>query len=190
MASLGIVSQGGDFLPYVKYNGKAGRWYVKKDEGEVEVTNPVFIADFENIKTGWLAFQEGMAPDVVLDAVVGQQGPRPSDRHKRGFRLELFSNAMFGGLVELLGASMHLNSAIQDIYAEYDTGKANNPGKLPVVKCTGTTPMKDKMGTNYRPVFVIEKWVDRPVEMTAEAAPQKAQTATPPAQASSGVSEF
>lgn len=190
MFNLGIVSQGGDFLPYIKYNGKAGRWYVKKDEGEVEVQNPVFVADFDNIKSGWFRFMEGQAPNVVLDDVVGQAAAKPSDLHKRGFRLECFSNALFGGVVELQGASMHLNSAIQDLYAEYAAAKDANAGKLPVVKCTGTTPMKDKMGTNYRPVFAIEKWVDRPAELSGEV---KANAPTVPKPApidASSVSEF
>lgn len=53
---LNIVSQGGDFDPYVKYNAKAGRWYCKDGEGEKEVTNPVFVADFANINPHYHCF--------------------------------------------------------------------------------------------------------------------------------------
>jgi len=182
---LNIAQSSGDFLPYVKYNGKAGRWYVKKDDAEVEVTNPVFVADFDNIKTGWFMFMEGQAPSITLDPDLQNPAPKPSDKHKRGFAVQLFSKNQFGGVVELNGASMHLSNAINELYEQYE--KDRKPGQLPVVACTGTTPMKDKMGTNYRPIFKIEKWVDRPAEFDAET---QSSTPAPQAATTSSVSEF
>jgi len=183
---LNIAQASGDFLPYVKYNGKAGRWYVKKDDQEVEVQNPTFVADFDNIRTGWLSFAEGQAPDVVFDKDLSTPAPKPSDRHKRGFNLKLFSNAQFGGVVELQGSSMHLNNAINELYELYE--KDRKDGQLPVVSCTGTTPMKDKMGTNYRPIFKIEKWIDRPTEFDGGATQEAKPEASTPV--SSSISEF
>ncbi len=75
--ALNIVSQGGDFDPFVKYNAKAGRWYVKKDEHEIEVQNPTFIADFDNIKTGWLYFRAGTAPERIFDENLSTPAPKP-----------------------------------------------------------------------------------------------------------------
>lgn len=174
--ALNIVSTGGDFDPYVKYNAKAGRWYTKGENGEVEVQHPVFVADFKNVKTGWLLFLEGQAPNCVWDANLSTPAPKPSDAHKRGFEVRLFSKAHFGGVVQLSSSSMHLCNAINDLYMQYEAAPEAGQGKLPVVKFTGSTPMKDKMGTNYRPNFVIEKWVDRPAEFddAKEAAPQSA----------------
>ena len=40
-----------------------------------------------------------------------------------------------------------------------------NPGKLPVIRCDGVEPMKDKHGTNYRPKLVIAQWVERPNDL-------------------------
>ena len=188
--ALNIGSTGGDFDPYVKYNAKAGRWYLKDD---VEVQNPVFVADFSSIKTGWLLFLEGQAPDNTWDADLSNPAPKPSDKHKRGFKLRLFSGQHFGGVVELSSSSMHLCASINDLYTQYEAGAASNQGMLPVVKYTGSTPMKDKMGTNYKPNFVIEKWVPRPAEFdavkedtpVAQAVPQAA-----PAVQSTGASEF
>jgi len=202
---LNIVSQGGDFDPYVKYNGKAGRWYVKKDEQEVEVSNPTFVADFDNIKTGWFYFKAGSAPEKVFDRSLSEPAAKPEktyvddkgvtrDCFRRGFELRLFSNAAFGGVVVLSGSSMHLNNAINELYEAYETGRGANAGMLPVISCTGTLPMKDKMGTNYKPVMAIVKWVPRPAEF--EAAPsvqapanQSAPQAAPVQQAAS-ISEF
>jgi hypothetical protein len=162
---LNIGSTGGDFDPYVKYNAKAGRWYFKDGEQEKEVNNPVFIADFANIKTGWLLFLEGQAPSKVWDVNLTTPAERPSDKHKRGFSLRMFSKASFNGVVELSSSSMHLCASINELYKQYDESPEKAKGKLPVVKYTGSTPMKDKMGTNYKPNFVIEKWVDRPADL-------------------------
>jgi hypothetical protein len=64
-----------------------------------------------------------------------------------------------------------------------------NAGKLPVVQCTGTEAQKGKFGTNYKPVFSIVKWVDRPAalgENTPKAATAPEAVAAKPA----AVSEF
>lgn len=181
--ALNIV-QSGEFKPYVKYNAKAGRWYVKKDDAEVEVPNPAFIADFDNIKTGWFLFLEGQAPNIVYDPSLTQPAQKPSDAHKRGFEVNLFSEKLFGGEVVMTAASMHVCNAMNDVYVQYESERSANAGKLPVIQCDGTTPMKDKMGTNYRPNLKLVKWVDRPAAFGA----QKEQAA--PAPSVSSVSEF
>ena len=185
------ITSTADFDPYVKYNAKSGRWYNNEDS---EINSPVFIADFANIKTGWFLFLEGQAPDKVLDSVLGQQGAKPSDTHKRGFVLRLFSSKSFGGVVELSGSSMHLNNAITDLYNQYDSAAESKEGKLPVVAFTGSTPSKDKFGTNYKPNFTIEKWVDRPAEFDASGAPTPEATVqqpdAPSQAATTGASEF
>lgn len=189
---LNIVQQAGNFDPYVKYNGKAGRWYIKKDDNEVEVLNPTFIADFANIKTGWFYFAAGQAPEKNFDKSHTEPAPKPAktytdkegkvrDCFKRGFEVRLFSAKSFGGVVALSGASMHLNNAIAELYNKFEAAPEAKAGKLPVVKNAGTTPMKDKLGTNYKPEFVIEKWVDRPAELDAfpQATPAPAAQAAP-----------
>lgn len=176
---LNITSET-NFEPFCKYNAKAGRWYVNKDEQEIEVQNPVFVPDFLNIKTGWFYFKAGAAPQKVFDVSLSQQTPKPQmtytddkgvtrDCFKRGFELRLFSKNSFGGVVVISGASMHLNNAISELYGLYEKAGESKQGLLPVVKCTGTTPMKDKAGTNYKPNFVIEKWIPRPAELDASA---------------------
>lgn len=181
---LNIGSTGGDFDPYVKYNAKAGRWFFKDGEQEKEVNNPVFVADFANIKTGWILFLEGQAPSREWDADLKTPAPKPSDKHKRGFSVRLFSKASFNGVVELSSSSMHLCASINELYKQYDEAPEKSKGKLPVVKYTGSTPMKDKMGTNYKPNFVIEKWVDRPADLDGGEEPAPAPVPT------SSVSEF
>jgi hypothetical protein len=91
---------------------------------------------------------------------------------------------------------MHLCGSINDLYDAFEAGKGANPGLVPVVKFTGCQTMKDAKGMNYKPNFVIEKWVARPAELDGapqqvaanQSAPQPTPAPAPVAAAS--VSEF
>jgi len=164
---LNIGGTGGDFDPFAKYNAKAGRWYVKGDDGEVEVQNPTFVADFANIKTGWFHFMEGQAPSRVYDESLSAPAKKPDENHKRGFEMRLFSEQSFGGVVQFGSVSMIVCNAVNELYNQYEADVPKNAGKLPVVQCTGTEAQKGKFGTNYKPVFSIVKWVERPAALEA-----------------------
>ena len=71
-------------------------------------------------------------------------------------------------IAEFASASIHLSNAIKDLYSIYESERGKNPGKLPVIACTSSQAMKDRYGTNYRPVFNLASWVDRPTEMPNE----------------------
>lgn len=188
---LNIVSSG-EFKPYCKYNAKSGRWYVKKDEAEQEIANPTFVADFDNIKTGWFLFLEGQAPNIVYDVNLQTPSAKPSDAHKRGFEMDLFSQATFGGVVVMSAASMHTCSAVNDLYEQYEKERDANKGMLPVVQAVGATPMKDKFGTNYRPELKILKWIPRPAEFGGQSSNVAGTNNPAPVQAApaNSVSEF
>jgi hypothetical protein len=183
-----LTENTGSYDPYIKFNSKSGRFSIKDDSGnEKEVTPDQFILDLENIKTGWLYFATGLAPDRIWDANLTQPAPKPSDQHKRGFSLRFYSKKL-GGVFELSGNSMHLRSSINDLYNSFEDQKSANAGLVPVVKFTGCQTMKDKMGTNYKPTFVIEKFVARPAELDAE--PAKASAPAAPVAAQVDDNEF
>lgn len=191
---LNISTGGGeDFKPYLKYNAKAGRYYAKKDGAEVEVTNPAFVADFDNIKTGWFYFATGMAPSIVYDPDLSTPAPKPSDLHKKGFEVEVFSQNTLGGVCVFSSTSGIVGGAINEIYEQYLKEKAANAGMLPVIQCNGVTPEVGKHGTNYKPNFTLLKWAPRPAEFggAAQAAPaQQAAQTPPPPPAANSASEF
>lgn len=193
---LNISTGGGeDFEPYVKYNAKAGRWYAKKDGGEVEVNNPAFVADFANIRTGWFYFAAGVAPSIVYDPDLSTPAPKPSENHKKGFELKVFSQNTFGGVCVFSSTSGIVGGAINDIYEQYEKEKSANAGMLPVIQCNGVTPEVGKHGTNYKPNLSIAKWVPRPAEFGGATTPtaQPQPQPEPQAQAApvaSSVSEF
>jgi hypothetical protein len=88
---LNLEPRSADFVPYVKFNAKAGRWYSKLDTGEeFEVANMTAIFDLESIRVGWLHYQEGLAPDATWDSGPTAAAP-PTPQHKRGFSLNVYS---------------------------------------------------------------------------------------------------
>src|SRR4029077_10768343 len=143
------VRTGADFVPYCKFNAKAGRWYTKTEEGEAEVHDMTAIFDLANIKVGWVMFAEGQAPDHAWDN--GQIAAQPTPQHKRGFSLNLFSPQKLGGLRELFSSSNTLIAAIKQLHAEWEAAPEHAKGLVPVVKCSGVIPQKTKFGTNYLP---------------------------------------
>lgn len=162
------IGGSGVVKPYVKFNAKADKWFVRAPEGgDQEIARPTFLLDLKNIRTGWLRFLEGQAPERVIDPSLDRTAPNPGEGFKRGFVVMAFSQKFFGGAVEFASASIHLSNAIRDIYAAFEEqgGRPENRGKVPVIACTGSDPMKDKFGTNYRPRFEIVKWADRPAEL-------------------------
>ena len=185
--SLDDITAGGVYDPIVKYNAKAGKWVLRisKDE-EREVDSPTFVADFENVKKGWVKFLEGMAPDEQLVGVNDHLPQQPTPEHKKVVVVRLYSEASFGGVAKFSPTSMHALNALSALYKDYDAQKQD--GKLPVVKFTGTESMKDKMGTNYKPKFTIEKFVDRPAAFDEVANDEEVSPAAPVAAASA--SEF
>jgi len=154
-----------DFVPYLKFNGKAGRWYTRNDTGQdIEILSLTAIFDLAHIKTGWILFAEGQPPDTMWDN--GAIPPAPSPKHKRGFAVNVFSPKLIGGLRELSSTSNGAIIAIKDLYDQYE--KQFDPAKhlVPVVTCESVKAVKSKFGTNYEPVLRIVKWVPRPHDLT------------------------
>lgn len=161
----------GDFTPYLKYNAKAGRFYVKPEGApeEVEIINPVLAFDMANIKTGWLYYAEGSGPEKIWDASSTQMAPKPPGpkKFKRGFEVMVFGNGLVPGTQTALGlrefssTAGNVISAILRMYAEYEQGSTANPGKLPFFGCTNVKPINGAYGVNYEPQFALQGWVDR-----------------------------
>jgi hypothetical protein len=157
----------GTTKPYVKINAKADKWFIRGADGDQEIQRPTFVIDLANIRTGWLRFLEGQAPERVMDPALDKIAPNPGTGFKRGFVVACYSPKFFGGVAELSSASIHVSNAIREIYAafEEEARKPENRGKVPVIACTGSEAMKDRFGVNYRPTFSLVQWVDRPSEL-------------------------
>lgn len=168
---LNLTINDGDFVPYLKYNAKAGRFYAKAEggSGEVEIINPLLAFDMSRIKTGWLFYSEGSGPEKVWDASPEVASPRPAGprKFKRGFEVMVIGNAKIPGTQERLGLREFSSTATNVItsmlrmFAEYEAGLAANRGKVPVYACTGVVPITGSYGVNYEPTFALKQWVER-----------------------------
>ena len=168
MAFMEAPGGDGEFTVYVKYNAKAGRWYTKDDApnaAEFEVVNMTAVFDIPNLKTGWFLFQAGSAPDKAINASLSAWGPKPSDAHKRGFQINLFSDKNLLGVREFASTAGSVIEAMNGLYDAWLAAPEAAQGKLPVVKCAGVLPVTGKHGVNYAPVLEIVAWVDRPAQL-------------------------
>ena len=159
-------NDGSEFVTYIKYNSKAGRWYAKNKDGtEFEITNPRLAFDMANIKTGWIMFIEGMGPMSAWD-----NGPemaaKPEGRYKRGFHLMVCGGDNLQGIGplgvrEFSSTANVVITAILAMHAQYEDQMNAHPGQVPFFQCTGVTPKTGMHGTNYEPGFRLTGWVDR-----------------------------
>jgi hypothetical protein len=160
----------GEFVPFIKYNAKAGRFYVKGADGgpEIEVEKPRLVFDMANIRTGWIYYAEGAGPEKVWDPSQTEAAPRPNgpQKWKRGFEVMVVGADNIPG-VGKLGAREFSSTAgnvitsILQMHAEYEAGMKANANKVPFYVCTGVRPISGHYGTNYEPLFRLHSWIDR-----------------------------
>lgn len=178
-----------DFLPSLRFNAVSGDCIVAGatknadgtswDKFEHEVKFPAkFVADFENIEIGWILFS-AQGPNFALSKIGEPMPDRPSDKHKQGFRLVLFSKEH--GLVTFSNSSNTVKDVMDDVHDAYLSGKDKNAGKMPVLEFKGVEKfaVKTKEGSkNYKkPVISIVSWVEKPEGMKAK----EAEVASAPA---------
>lgn len=199
-------TSGGDFLPIVKFDSRAGRMFRidREDTGQGFANDPVDITnefkaifDFENVEVGWIDFVAGSPPDFKL-VKMGQPLPaKPGERHKNGIRFMLKLAKDCGGskpIREIAGTAKVFLAGVEAAYKAYEAERANNPGKLPVFSLERTLPIKSGSGertsTNYQPVFRLVSWAPRgdlqPQPKTNGSGAQAAP-ATPPSTGSTRV---
>jgi len=196
--ALGIQTEStaGDFTPIMKYDAKAGRFFrvdrTQDSAGNwqtdnVEITNGIaFILDFATIEVGWINFNAGSAPDFRL-VPLGQPLPaKPGDNYKQGFRSRIKLAKSCGGDVrEWAHTAKIVLGQVDGLHSAYLAAPESKQGKLPVIQCHGTVPVKTgsgaKSSTNYQPQIFIASWIDRPADMPLKngngATPASAQPA-------------
>ena len=185
-------SGGGDFLPIMKFSAKDGP-FVRQDrhqgadghweKSETEMDLPFkVVMDMDAIEVGFIAFTT-TGPDFRFVKVGEPMPVKPSDEHKEGFRIRMYNKEI--GLREMSSSSKIVRNQMNDLHDAYLAGKADNPGKVPVIEITGSDRIQIEtkaQGTQtFRsPKWSISGWVDRPAGLDkAEAAPEPAAVAAP-----------
>ncbi len=155
-------------VPHIRYMAGTASWMLSTDEGMQTIQLPQCLFDFGKIKTGWGCFQEDQAPEWVWDPSLEQQVPKPNDGRewKKGFHvLVMFPQEYAPFQVrEFATTGVGAVEGIKGLYAQYEQGAAQNPGKVPLIQYVGATPTQigRKGGRTNIPSFQIVDWVDRP----------------------------
>ena len=201
------TSGGGDFLPIVKYSAKDGS-FVRQDrhqapdgtweKSETEMETPIkVVMDIDAIEVGYIAFTTS-GPDFRMVQVGEPMPQQPTPDHKEGFRIRLYNKEI--GLREMSSSSKIVRNQMNDLHDAFLAGKADNPGKLPVVEITGSDRIQIEtkaQGTQtFRsPKWSISGWIERPEGMTQGASvtlaePAQAASAPPVPPAAAGADLF
>lgn len=190
---------GGNFLPIVKYDARAGRVArVDRENGEntsVDITNTFkAVFDFENVEVGFIRFAAGMAPDFRMSRFYDRKPVQdPGGDYKPGVRFVIkLGKECGGGIREISSNAGAFLDAAKRLHVEYEAGAKENPGKLPVVSLAGVTAKTSgegqKKSTNYVPDFKIVSWVKRPDDLVYTARSSSVASDAPAAVASSAPS--
>lgn len=201
--ALGIGNAGssgsGEILNRIEYDARAGRFFrVDRSQNasgdwetnKVEMKTPLtLVYDIENIEVGWVKLDKS-GVDFRMVAIGENIGPRPEGTdmngkpsYRQGFRLKVYSKNLLGGVRTFAHTAQCVIGQMDSLHTRFSTQFPANQGKVPVVTVTDTLPIKSGQSTNYAPVFTIDKWIDRPADLTA---PARAEAPKPQAVPSTG----
>lgn len=170
---------GGDIMPFVKYNAKAGKFFrvdrVQTASGwettDVDIThNFAAVFDLEEIQVGFVYFGPNGPQRAMATYMKAPVPPRPVDvddkgkpLYKGGFVVTIaLAKDCGGGIREFSSSAQSVQDAMNALYDVFARDPANaNRTAAPIVKLVTVQAEKGSFGTNYRPVFEIVGWVDR-----------------------------
>lgn len=172
---------GSDIIPFCKYDSRAGRISrvdrKQQPDGNyfaepVDITsNFRAVMDMENIEVGYLLFNAGVAPQLLVAPLGTPMPQKPAgEGWKQGLRIMMKLHASCGGDVrEMSGNAASFLRGFDELHTAYEAGKAANPGQLPIVALVSTQPVTTGQGakksTNYQPLFSITDWAPRPKDL-------------------------
>lgn len=169
---LNFVNSGGG-SPFVRFSVEENCWLRSTPDGDlvnVDMESAPVVVDIEQIQQGWLNLQGGRdwvewpGNDVT-------KCPKPSDAHRQGISVQFYSTKLFGDepVRELCSSQVGVLEFVKKLYndAESEFGK----GKVPAIKIGDAVRVKLGKGGSRIPSFEIVKWVDRPDDLKADAAP-------------------
>lgn len=187
--AIGLKTEAtGDRMAICKFDARSGRMFLSDRsqdasgtwvENSTDITTDFTAAfDFANLEIGWLAFLP-TGPDFKMQPLGTPLPARPSENHKQGFRLHIYGTKL-GGWREWCHTAKCVLGAVDALHDQYMAAPERLRGLLPVVRLSGTTPIKStgkgQTSTNYAPVLDIVQWFERPADGAAAPAPAQPMT--------------
>ena len=145
---------GGSTFCVLTYKPSWDEWRLN---GEQTKLNPHIIHP-HTLKTGWVLFAPGMAPDWHWDEALGKPGKAPSSDHKRCFSIDVETEA--NGRMTWSGAGYGQCVALEELMEAISASESDYPGKVPLAEYVGSESRKIGKGSTRIPRFSIIDWVD------------------------------
>jgi hypothetical protein len=163
-----LILGNGEGKPYIRFSPSVNSWEMSSTDGKREFTwDAPVVFDMHGIQLGWLSIT-AMGRDWQPWPSISQRTPQPQDgEYKIGFKVDVVSTKLFGGepVREFSANGTGTLQFIQELYNACEHQEGWKDGMLPVVKITGSTPMKVGKGNTRIPTFEIVKMVPRPAEL-------------------------
>jgi len=160
------------------------KYRTEGEDGEIEVEPATFagIIDLPNIEIGYVRFSpfdKRTAPHKLISTGKVRPVTKPDDTRddkgrpvwRGGFSVNVkLPKSMGGGVHDMTSSTMLLGQAVDALHDLFLAAPESAQGKLPVVRISNWEPIKTKnqdggTNTNYKPIFAISSWVDRPGDM-------------------------
>lgn len=171
-----LNSSGGN--AFVRYSIEDNMWLMSTPEGEPQdvsdaiMENPIYI-DIANIQLGWLKLTGGRDWVVWEDNDPGKLGadgklknPKPTDAHKQGFAVQMYSKKVFGEdepQREFNSSQVGMLEFIKKLYDELENSFED--GKAAVIQLTGASRVKIGKGSSRIPTYKFMGMNTNPIEV-------------------------
>lgn len=168
---------------FVRYSIEDNMWLMSTPEGEPRdvtdaiMSNPIYI-DIANIQMGWLKLQGGR-DWVIWENNDASSAPKPSEAHKQGFSVFMYSKKVFGEdepQREFCSSQVGMLEFVKKIYDELEDSFED--GKAAVIQITGATRVKIGRGSSRIPTYKFMGMNNSPIEID-EPMPQETQKVMP-----------
>ena len=165
---LNFVNEGGGGA-FVRFSVEDNEWLRSSEGGDLKEFDPSsgVVVDIANVQLGWLKLSGGR-DWVEWPSNDPTKAPRPSDQHKQGFLVKMFSNKLFGDepVRELCTSQTGMNIFIKKLYEECEASPDFKAGKVPAIAIAkAKEKLKMGQGGTRVPPFEIKAWMDRPSEL-------------------------
>ena len=126
------------------------------------------VFDLAHAEAGWAYFEDGQAPDFLMEPIGKPLPQRPSKDHRQGVRLRLMlSTKAAGGTERVREVTTTAKSVMRGLEALYDAwlaGRERNSGMTVLVRLAGVKPVvlksRGQKSTIYEPTFEVVRWVE------------------------------
>ncbi|MDQ6434568.1 hypothetical protein RB623_10970 [Mesorhizobium sp. LHD-90] len=174
---FGLNISSGEYLPYIKLDGKDGivsrSTYDGSERGTEIVETLLALFDPATVRVGWMKFDNDQ-PDKRLVALGDPMPDRPGEDYKSGVSLVVMLPDGLGPH-EISTTATGVLGALEEVYDQAVAAAEYAQGHIPAVQLVRWIREKTKRGSRAIPEFKVVGWKIRPEALEKWAAVPKAR---------------